>query len=314
MKKCPNCGAVVSDDSLYCGNCGNVISQIIKCPNCGKEVNSDVKFCSGCGCLLNEQGKNISTNEALNSSVEPSENSDNTFRKYYIIVGIVIVFLVFLSFYIFKGQGSSLRNSKNLDTLSDSVLSTEKQDEVKKQSVEDVLKLHSGFKLLSTAAGDFDGDGKVEILYTINPKSDEGPYVEYIYFSKKTLPEIKIETHGAYVPNSEPSNAGDLDGDGCDEIAFYSSGYESNWNGYYIWSYKNGKWIIPIEPVFFPVWLYEDGYIPVRKSSKKGYVEVDYNHTLKDDEDTISNENTYGDVKFERKIVKFNNKGYKVQF
>lgn len=207
-----------------------------------------------------------------------------------------------------------MRNSKNLDTLSDSVLSTEKQDEVKKQSVEDVLKLHSGFKLLSTAAGDFDGDGKVEILYTINPKSDEGPYVEYIYFSKKTLPEIKIETHGAYVPNSEPSNAGDLDGDGCDEIAFYSSGYESNWNGYYIWSYKNGKWIIPIEPVFFPVWLYEDGYIPVRKSSKKGYVEVDYNHTLKDDEDTISNENTYGDVKFERKIVKFNNKGYKVQF
>lgn len=247
----------MSDDSLYCGNCGNVISQIIKCPNCGKEVNSDAKFCSGCGCLLNEQGKNISTNEALNSSVEPSENSDNTFRKYYIIVGIVIVFLVFLSFYIFKGQGSSLRNSKNLDTLSDSVLSTEKQDDVKKQSVEDVLKLHSGFKLLSTAAGDFDGDGKVEILYTINPKSDEGPYVEYIYFSKKTLPEIKIETHGAYVPNSEPSNAGDLDGDGCDEIAFYSSGYESNWNGYYIWSYKNGKWIIPIEPVFFPVWLYE---------------------------------------------------------
>lgn len=96
MKKCPNCGAIVSDDSLYCGNCGNVISQIIKCPNCGKEVNSDAKFCSGCGCLLNEQGKNISTNEALNSSVEPSENSDYTFRKYYIIVGIVIVFLVFI--------------------------------------------------------------------------------------------------------------------------------------------------------------------------------------------------------------------------
>lgn len=69
-------------------------------------------------------------NEALNSSVEPSENSDYTFRKYYIIVGIVIVFLVFLVLY-FKGQGSSLRNSKNLDTLSDSVLSTEKQDEVK---------------------------------------------------------------------------------------------------------------------------------------------------------------------------------------
>ena len=60
--------------------------------------------------------------------------------------------------------------------------------------------------------------------------------------------------------------------------------------------------------------LFRSGYIPVRKSSKKGYVEVDYNHTLKDDEDTISNENTYGDVKFERKIVKFNNKGYKVQF
>lgn len=71
---------------------------------------------------------------------------------------------------------------------------------------------------------------------------------------------------------------------------------------------------MPIEPIYLPEWALEDGYVPVRKSYKKGYVEIDDNQELVDDEDSTYMENTHNGLRFERKLVKFNNNGYKVNF
>ena len=54
--------------------------------------------------------------------------------------------------------------------------------------------------------------------------------------------------------------------------------------------------------------------MPVRKSYKKGYVEIDDNQEMVDVDDSVYNENTHAGLQFERKIVKFNNKGYKVDY
>lgn len=62
-----------------------------------------------------------------------------------------------------------------------------------------------------------------------------------------------------------------------------------------------------------PEWALEDGYVPVRKAIK-GYLEIDDNQELVDDEDSTSMEYTHNGLRFERKLVKFNNKGYKVNF
>lgn len=285
-----------------------------KCPNCGTIVSDDCHYCVRCGCPLTHQKSVTPTGQQKNTDVEYLEDDENKVVKYSIIAGVIVVLLAVLGFYFFKGHGKLSGNSNMTDSLSDTLATVGNQDEIEEQSEDDILKLHPGFQLLCSVTGDFDGDGNKETLYAINPKSDDGPFVEYLCFSKKTLPSIKIQTHGIYVPDSKPKNAGDLDGDGGDEISFYSSGYSSNWNGYYIWSYKNGKWIVPIEPIFLPEWALEDGYVPVRKSHKKGYLEIDDNQELVDDEDSTSMEYTHNGLRFERKLVKFNNKGYKVNF
>ena len=43
-------------------------------------------------------------------------------------------------------------------------------------------------------------------------------------------------------------------------------------------------------------------------------MEIDDNQELVDDEDSTYMENTHNGLRFERKLVKFNNNGYKVNF
>ena len=49
MKKCPNCGAQIDDNSLFCAECGKQIPQGNVCSNCGALVNDGDTFCQNCG-------------------------------------------------------------------------------------------------------------------------------------------------------------------------------------------------------------------------------------------------------------------------
>lgn len=45
---CGQCGETLSDDHVYCPNCGEKTSRRVFC-ECGDEVRSDWSFCPGCG-------------------------------------------------------------------------------------------------------------------------------------------------------------------------------------------------------------------------------------------------------------------------
>ena len=49
MKKCPNCGVQMADDSLFCTNCGSKVPQTNTCPHCGVQIADGSRFCTGCG-------------------------------------------------------------------------------------------------------------------------------------------------------------------------------------------------------------------------------------------------------------------------
>lgn len=50
MKKCINCGELLEDHALFCGECGTKQPEQKKfCSNCGTELNQNSKFCSECG-------------------------------------------------------------------------------------------------------------------------------------------------------------------------------------------------------------------------------------------------------------------------
>lgn len=52
--KCPNCGAQINDDSLFCTECGKPIPQGSVCPYCGASVNEGDAFCQSCGKRVDE--------------------------------------------------------------------------------------------------------------------------------------------------------------------------------------------------------------------------------------------------------------------
>jgi ribosomal protein L40E len=67
-RTCPNCGAQVADDAMFCNKCGTQVppkqtpaedapvadaAPAATCPNCGAQVAADATFCTGCGTKLN---------------------------------------------------------------------------------------------------------------------------------------------------------------------------------------------------------------------------------------------------------------------
>ncbi len=62
-RKCPNCGAELGDDDLFCMECGTKIEEPAaqsaaaptgkKCPNCGADLGDDDIFCMECGTKVN---------------------------------------------------------------------------------------------------------------------------------------------------------------------------------------------------------------------------------------------------------------------
>ena len=63
MKKCPNCNAVVEDNSIFCACCGEKLPQVEnevpssdsgkRCPKCNAVIDEDSVFCVNCGFKLN---------------------------------------------------------------------------------------------------------------------------------------------------------------------------------------------------------------------------------------------------------------------
>lgn len=50
-EKCPKCGTLNSEDSRYCGHCGNSLPEKIRC-ECGKYNSLENNFCNACGSQL----------------------------------------------------------------------------------------------------------------------------------------------------------------------------------------------------------------------------------------------------------------------
>ena len=58
LTKCPNCGADVPRDALFCNNCGSKIvkeSTGRRCTNCGMPLVTDSVFCAHCGTKVEQE-------------------------------------------------------------------------------------------------------------------------------------------------------------------------------------------------------------------------------------------------------------------
>lgn len=49
---CPNCGAMVKGEDVFCGKCGKPVKEELKCVGCGEKVELGDMFCRKCGARL----------------------------------------------------------------------------------------------------------------------------------------------------------------------------------------------------------------------------------------------------------------------
>ncbi len=58
-RKCPYCGASLSQDDLFCASCGKKVEKRTAaegfCKNCGKPLNEDADFCIYCGTRIEKE-------------------------------------------------------------------------------------------------------------------------------------------------------------------------------------------------------------------------------------------------------------------
>lgn len=126
--------------------------------------------------------------------------------------------------------------------------------------------------------GDFDGDGTPEYVWLVPPEVTEdmeckGGCTSVMKFSKATLPAIEQEN----CIEGTPDNLGDLNEDGGDEIGLLPQRFMGCWAGYYVYTYRAGRWRPLVEPFSTYCNQWEDNVIPIEKDpAKKGYVLIRY--------------------------------------
>lgn len=95
----------------------------------------------------------------------------------------------------------------------------------------------------------------IKVELTIRPNEMDSvwlvPGQGYGYFRydtlKSTFPDLSEICIYSLYGLPKLSNLGDIDGDGLDEIGFFSTAYDSNWNDYEVYSVKSGRWCSLVE-------------------------------------------------------------------
>lgn len=134
--------------------------------------------------------------------------------------------------------------------------------------------------------GDFNGDGILDYAWLVPPKIDSegmdcvGECTSYIKFSDATIPSVKVEQCiGGY-----PTNLGDLNKNGTDEIGLLPGWFTSCWSAYYVYTFRNDKWIYAVEPFKTHCNQWDEGIKPIAIDlNKSGNVIIRYSEHTGDD-------------------------------
>ncbi|MEZ4951929.1 MAG: hypothetical protein R2784_21420, partial [Saprospiraceae bacterium] len=91
----------------------------------------------------------------------------------------------------------------------------------------------------------------------------------YIKFSDSSIPSISIKS----CIGGQPTNLGDLNNNGSDEIGLLPEWCTSCWRNYYVWTLKNNQWIYAVDPFSTHCNQWDEGVTPIEIDyQNEGYV------------------------------------------
>ena len=140
MKTCPNCGAQIDDNSLFCTECGKQIPQGNVCPHCGASVSDGDAFCQSCGRNVSNGSSTPNANFQTQATYAPKSSSRNKMILPLIIGGVAFVMLILAGgavWYFLNNQ----KNKYSLEGLAKVVNNLDKDDDK-------IGSFHEGFALV----------------------------------------------------------------------------------------------------------------------------------------------------------------------
>ncbi len=135
----------------------------------------------------------------------------------------------------------------------------------------------------NAVSGDFNGDGKTELVWLVAPQKKESALAEdmecigecncLLKFSTPALPTLPITNCIGGIPVNE----GDLNGDGADEIGLLPDWWTSCWHGYLVYTFQHQQWVSAVPAISTHCSQWEDGVDAISKdSAHPGYVIIRY--------------------------------------
>lgn len=164
MKTCPNCGAQIADDSLFCTECGKQIPQDNVCPHCGASVNDGDSFCQNCGKSIIES----KSESAIDEPIFNEEEKKSGFKKYLPYIIGAFVLLMIIGYY-------SSNESDN-----DSSNGSEETQVMESSNTEEKKKLENGADYTES-----DIEASIKVMYDEVFGSDESLDMEAKYTSSE---------------------------------------------------------------------------------------------------------------------------------
>ena len=95
--KYPKCDYENKDGALYCGMCMESFQKksCRKCPDCGADLTDNLKFCTKCGAKLNVD-KNVLQKNNHSSSNKPIKKNQLSVISFYCGISCVPLFIIFI--------------------------------------------------------------------------------------------------------------------------------------------------------------------------------------------------------------------------
>ena len=145
----------------------------------------------------------------------------------------------------FRRMGEGWKITVESDVVTDENLA--------KRAKKKELKQEMGERVDVPGTYDFNGDGKKESCYLLEPKTlnDGDGFMDcdgdchcLIMFSDANIPLIEVED----CIGGMPDILGDLDGNGTVEIGIWPAWWTSCWHSYFVFTLVKGKWTQFVEP------------------------------------------------------------------